>query len=284
MRIFVAGGTGAIGRFLIPQLVRAGHQVTATTRSVERVPGLREAGAEAVVVDVFARDALAAAVVAAAPEAVIHQLTSLSGGDMAQHARIRREGTRNLVDAAVKAGVGTFVAQSISWVYEGGDGPATEQVPLDMSAPRPRANVVGGVVALEDAVASGGFERHVILRFGTFYGPGTWYAPGSLMADNLAAGSLPANDAVSSFVHTSDAAEATVLALHWPSGPVNVVDDEPAPAREWVPVLAKALDRPAPEATFGRETWERGASNAYAKELGWTPSHPTWRTGFLAAD
>lgn len=280
MRIFVAGGTGVIGRSLVPQLVAAGHEVTVATRRADRLPGLREQGARGVVADMLDRDAVAAALALAAPETVIHQLTALSDGTPADNARIRREGTRNLVDAAMKAGAERFIAQSISWAYQGGDGPAGEDTPLDLAAPEPRATTIGGVAALEDAVTQAGFGRYVILRYGMFYGPGTWYAPGGLMAGKLAAGELPAGDAVSSFVHVSDAAEAAVLALGWPSGPVNVVDDEPAPAREWVPALAAALDRPAPAPVPGRAAWERGASNARARTLGWLPFHRTWRTGF----
>lgn len=280
MRIFVAGGTGVIGRPLVSRLVAAGHDVTVATRRAGALPGLREQGARGVVLDVFDRDALAETLTLAAPETVIHQLTALSDGKPADNARIRKEGTRNLVDAAMKAGAERFIAQSISWAYQGGDSPADEDTPLDLAAPEPRATTIGGVAALEDAVMRAGFGRYVILRFGTFYGPGTWYAPGGLMAGKLAARELLANDAVSSFVQVSDAAQATLLALDWPSGPVNVVDDEPASAREWVPVLAEALDQLAPAPVPGRAAWERGASNARAQSLGWLAVHRTWRTGF----
>ncbi|WNI18888.1 NAD-dependent epimerase/dehydratase family protein [Actinacidiphila sp. ITFR-21] len=277
-RIFVAGATGAVGRLLVPLLVEAGHQVTAATRTAEGVERLRAQGAEGVRLDVFDRAAVADALAAAAPEAVVHQLTALSGGNPVDNARIRREGTRNLVDAAKKAGVRRIVAQSISWAYEAGDVPADEATALDTGAPEPRATSVGGVVALEEAVAE--IDEHVVLRYGTFYGPGTWYAPGGFIAGKLADGALPANSGVSSFVHVDDAARAAVLALGWPSGPVNIVDDEPAPARAWVPVLAAALDRPAPEPSEGGAGWERGAANGKAAGLGWQPRHRTWRTGF----
>lgn len=277
-RIFVAGGTGAVGRLLVPLLVEAGHQVTGGTRTAEGVEDLHAHGAEGVRLDVFDRDAVADALTAAAPEVVVHQLTSLAGGNPVDNARIRREGTRNLVDAAKKAGVRRIVAQSISWAYEEGGVPADETTPLDTGAPEPRATSVGGIVALEDAAAE--IEEHVVLRYGTFYGPGTWYAPGGLMAGKLADGALPAHSGVSSFVHVEDAARAAVLALGWPSGPVNVVDDEPAAAREWVPALAAALGLAVPEPSQGGAGWERGAVNAKARSLGWTPEHTTWRTGF----
>ncbi|WP_034092078.1 NAD-dependent epimerase/dehydratase family protein [Streptacidiphilus albus] len=278
MRIFIAGATGAIGSVLVPLLLDAGHTVTGSTRTEQGLAELAARGANGVRLDVFDRDAVAAAVAADAPDAVIHQLTALGAGNPADNARIRIEGTRNLVDAAKRAGVRTMIAQSIAWAYEPGQGPAGEATPLDTGAPQPRQTTLGGITALEGAVSE--IDRHVILRFGAFYGPGTWYAPGSLMADRLTGGTLPANDAVSSFVHVRDAAQATVQALDWPSGPVNIADDHPAPAHTWVPALAAALDRPAPPRTRGGAAWERGALNTRARSLGWTPQHSTWRTGF----
>ncbi|PRX66690.1 nucleoside-diphosphate-sugar epimerase [Nonomuraea fuscirosea] len=290
MRIFVAGGTGAVGRHLVPALVKAGHEVTATSRTEAGLALLESQGAAGVRLDVFDAEAVRGTVAAAAPDAIIHQLTALSDGNPADNGRIRRIGTRNLVDAARHASVGTIVAQSISWVYEPGDAPATEGTPLDERAPEPRAGMVAAVRALEDAVT--GLDRHVILRYGLFYGPGTWYRRGGLVADVLHGdtgdpaarmlGDLAANDAVSSFVHVEDAALAAVAALDWPSGPVNIVDDEPAPAREWLPALAAAVGAPAPTPApaGGRLGWQRGADNTLARSRGWHPVHPTWRTGF----
>ncbi|MCP2168405.1 NAD-dependent epimerase/dehydratase family protein [Goodfellowiella coeruleoviolacea] len=280
MRVFVAGATGAIGRFLVPLLVAAGHQVTGTSRGQAGLAWLRDQGAHGALVDVFDPDGVRRAVTAAGPDVVVHQLTALSGGNLADNARIRREGTRNLVDAAHEAGVRRIVAQSIAWAYQPGTTPADERTPLDVTAPPPRAQTVAGVQALEDIVTE--IDTHVILRYGMFYGPGTWYAPGGRTAGQLAAGELAADAGVTSFVHVADAAEATLLALDWPSGPVNVVDDEPAPAREWVPVLADALDAPAPEPTSDRAPWQRGADNALARSRGWQPRFPSWRTGFPA--
>ncbi|MEC3951928.1 NAD(P)-dependent oxidoreductase [Nocardia sp. CDC153] len=290
MRVFVAGATGAIGRFLVEQLIGDGHQVVGTSRRPEGVERLRAAGAEGVVLDVFDAKAVADAVAAAAPDAVIHQLTSLSGGTSADNGRIRREGTRHLVDAAKRAGVERIVAQSVAWVYEPGDEPADESVPLDLGADEPRLTTVNGIVALEDTVAE--LDHHVVLRYGQLYGPGTWYRRGGVAdavlhgdsSDPAAKflGGLPANAAVASFVHVADAARAAVAALEWPDGVVNIVDDEPAAARDWVPVLAAAVGAPAPEPSSGRAGWERGATNTLARSLGWDPRFPTWRTGFGA--
>ncbi|MFB4299663.1 NAD-dependent epimerase/dehydratase family protein [Actinomadura sp. NTSP31] len=278
MRIFLAGATGVIGRHLLPLLLADGHQVTGTSQSPEGVAQFKAAGATGVRLDVFDRDAVKRALAEAAPDVVIHQLTALGGGSSADNARIRRTGTRNLVDAAHAAGIQRIIAQSISWAYEPGEAPATEATPLDVAAPEPRATTIAAVQALEEAVAEA--PEYVILRYGTLYGPGTWYAPGGLMAAKLQAGELAADDAVTSFVHVDDAARAALTALTWPSGPVNITDDEPAAAHTWLPVLAAALGTPAPLPSTGRAGWQRGATNTTAHALGWHPTHPTWRTSF----
>jgi nucleoside-diphosphate-sugar epimerase len=203
-RIFLAGAGGAIGRRLTPMLVAAGHSVAGTTRSAAKADAISTLGAEAVVVDVFDAAALARAVTAVAPDIVIHQLTDLPRGlDPAKmdeatqrNARIRREGTRNLVDAAVAAGARRFIAQSIAWAYAPGAEPYDEDAPLDLAAEGRRAVSVGGVVALEQAVVGAPLEG-IVLRYGQLYGPGT----GADVRD----GASP--------VHVDDAARAAVLAL-----------------------------------------------------------------------
>ncbi|MFB6627470.1 NAD-dependent epimerase/dehydratase family protein [Streptomyces sp. NPDC056374] len=277
MRVLVAGATGAVGRQLVPRLEAAGHEVVGLSRRGPRP------------VDVLDAGAVRRAVAEAAPDAVVHQLTDLGAADGTANNRVRVEGTRNLVDAARGAGVGRIVAQSISWAYAPGDGPADESVPLDPTDEPPRSRIVAGVRALEDTVAE--LPEAVVLRYGILYGPGTWYAPGGAVAAALAGdpaarflGSTAADDAVSSFVHVADAAEAAVRALAWPSGAYNVVDDEPAPGHAWLPVLAEALGVPAPARSGGGAAWARGAVNARARALGWAPAHPSWRTGFADRD
>ncbi|MFJ3581762.1 NAD-dependent epimerase/dehydratase family protein [Streptomyces sp. NPDC090127] len=287
MRVFVAGATGAVGGLLVPMLVEAGHEVTGTSRSLAGVERIRSLGATGIQADALDAERLRHAVCAAAPEVLIHQLTDLSGADGAANGRIRREGTWNLVEAAKAAQVGRIVAQSIAWAYAPGEGPAEEAVPLDDTAAQPRAGVVSAVRALEETAAE--VETAVVLRYGLLYGPGTWYAPGGAFAAALAGdrsarflGSTLANDAVSSFVHVADAASAALAAVDWPGGPVNIVDNEPAPAHEWLPSLAGALGVPAPGRVAGRQEWERGAVNALARGRGWQPQWSTWRTGFAA--
>lgn len=282
MKVFVAGATGVVGRRLVPLLLEAGHEVAGTTRLPERAELLRALGARPVVVDAFDREQLVEAVGAESPDAVIHQLTDLSGGSPEANARLRREGTRNLLAAAAAAGVERVVAQSISWACVPGEGPAREHEPLDLQAGMPRSVTVGGVHALESALA--GVGEGVVLRYGVLYGPGTWYDRDGAVAERVRRGELDATGAVTSFLHVEDAARAALLALDWPAGVVNIVDDEPAAGTEWLPVYAAALGAPDPPVSSGGTAVERGASNAKARgELGWEPLYPSWRKGFAWA-
>lgn len=282
MRIFVAGASGVIGRLLLPQLVQAGHEVIGMTRKEEQRRAIEKTGATAVLADVFNREQMVVILTEMKPDVVIHQLTSLSGGSSAENARIRIEGTRNLVDAAKQANVAKMIAQSISWAYEPGSIPASEETALDVHAPAPRSITINGVTALEEAVKE--IPEYVILRYGTLYGPGTWYDKAGAMAEQVRKQEVKATDGVASFVHVQDAANAAVLALGWPSGAYNIVDDEPAKGTEWLPVYADALQAPRPEIGSGSSPWERGASNSKAKnECGWQLEYPTWRTAFFKA-
>ncbi|SDP51318.1 NAD(P)-dependent oxidoreductase [Afipia sp. GAS231] len=217
MRIFLAGATGAVGRRLASLLCHAGHEVTGTTRTAAKIPLLREVGVVPVVVDVFDAGALAGAVVAARPDIVIHQLTDLLSGPgtpgypAAQEAnrRMRIEGTGNLMQAAKIAGVRRAVAQSIAFVYAPGNGMRDEGDPLDLAADDVRALTVQGIVALEhEVLATAGIDG-VVLRYGYFYGPDTWYE-------------LPPKPPS---VHIDAAAHAAFLAVTQGSGVYNIAED-----------------------------------------------------------
>jgi nucleoside-diphosphate-sugar epimerase len=217
MRIFLAGATGAVGRRVASLLRHAGHEVTGTTRTTAKIPLLRELGVVPVVVDVFDAAALAAAVVAARPEIVIHQLTDLPsapgtpGYSAAQEAnrRLRIEGTRNLMLAAQTAGVRRAVAQSIAFIYAPGEGMRDEDDPLDLEASGVRQSTVQGIVALEhEVLATAGIDG-IALRYGYFYGPDTWYA-------------LPPKPPS---VHVDAAAYAAVLAVSKGGGIYNIAED-----------------------------------------------------------
>lgn len=281
MRILLSGATGVVGRALVPILVNAGHDVIGCTRRAQGVTFLEDHGAVGIVLDVLDHDAVSEALVSVSPDAVIHQLTALSEGNTSDNARLRRVGTRNLVDAAHASGVTRIVVQSIAWAYEPGSGPADEATPLDVGAPEPRATTIGGVQALEGAATE--IAHHVVLRYGTLYGPGTSYEQGGLMARNLRAGDFVANDAVTSFVHIDDAVHTAQLALEWPPGAYTVVDNEPASARDWMPVFADAQGEPPPKSATGCAGWERGALNTKARQVGWSPIHDSWRGGFSAS-
>ncbi len=250
------------------------------TRSTTKAGQLQAVGARAIVLDAFDGAGLRTAMQQEGPEAVVHQLTDLGGRDFSANTRLRIEGTRNLVEAARAAGVRRMVAQSLASAYAPGPGPAGEDEPLDLQAAMPRRRMVEGVAALERAVAE--MPEGVILRYGYFYGPGTWYARGGWAEQQLYRGELKAGRGVASFVHVDDAAEAALLALQWPAGPVNIVDDEPATMADWVSALAQALSAPLPRITADAEAHERGATNTRARRtLGWEPRFPTWREGFV---
>jgi 2-alkyl-3-oxoalkanoate reductase len=311
MRVFVAGATGVIGRRLVPMLVADGHRVTAMTRSASKAPAIEATGAEPAVSDVFDAERLTEAVVAARPEAVIDQLTDLPAAmnprkaetELAGNDHIRTEGTRNLVAAARAAGASAFVAQSIAFAYRyDGDGLKTEDDPLDLDAAWPWRRSVEALRDLEAATTGTEGLRGVVLRYGFFYGPGTSFDPaGGSTARMVRKRWYPIvgnGGGVFSFVHIDDAARAAVLAAEGEAfGVFNVVDDEPAPLRDLLPVYAEAIGAKPPRRipafiarlAAGKQAVElatklRGVSNAKAKrELGWEPQYPTWRAGFAAA-
>ena len=240
MRVLLACATRVIGRRLVPLLTGAGQEANwPRPHPGGGRAGARALGAEAALADVFDPAALSDAVRAARPDVcAINQLTDLSAGPCEANARIRRIGTRNLVEAARAAGTRRIIAQSIAWAYRACEDPATEDVPLDLDADEPRRGTVAAVAALEEAV--GELPEWVVLRYGLFYGPGTWYtATGH--DGRPGAGGEPAADAnVTSFVHVDyAAAEPAAAALSWPSGAVNVCDDEPAAGYAWVPALLR---------------------------------------------
>ena len=311
MRVFVAGATGAIGRQLVPRLVSAGHEVHGMTRSTSKLPLLRELGAVPVVADALVPEQVAEAVARARPEVIVQELTAIGDinfrhmdRDFAPTNRLRTEGTDHLLSAGHAVGVRRFVAQGVAGygAYARSGGPVkSEDDPLD---PTPAPQMRGTVAAmrhLEDAVLGATWTEGIVLRYGTFYGPGTTLTPGALQFEMVRRRRFPLvgdAGAVWSFIHVADAADATVAAIEQGRrGVYNIVDDDPAPVAEWLPALAQTLGakRPMRVPRFvGRVvaggvavmmlTELRGASNAKAKrELGWHPAHPSWRQGFATA-
>jgi nucleoside-diphosphate-sugar epimerase len=300
MRVFVAGASGALGRRLVPQLIDAGHEVVGTHNSPSSARLLQELGAEPVRLDLLDVQAVRRAVLAAGPEAIVHQATALADirfgrsldKTFATTNRLRTEGTDALVAAAREAGVRRFVAQSFApYLYKRQGGPIkTEADPLDDPPPQNTGKTFAAITYLERATTGFG---GVALRYGGFYG-----AANDALIEPVRKRQFPVvgdGGGIFSWLHLDDAAAATVLALEH-TGPAiyNVVDDDPAPVRDWLPVLANALGAKPPRhvpvwlarlvagtATATFATQARGSSNARAKrELGWTPRYPSWRLGF----
>jgi 2-alkyl-3-oxoalkanoate reductase len=306
MRVFVTGATGALGRHLVPGLVAAGHEVTATTRTPGKLAQLREAGAEPVVLDGLEREAVIAAVRAAAPEVIVHEMTALA--DMrsfrnpdklfAVTNELRTRGTDNLLAAAARAGTRRVIAQG--YAGPGPDQPSgarlkTEEDPLDWRPIRSAARAMAAIRYVDRTVPLEAPEG-IVLRYGGFYGPGT----GDFVVETARKRRLPViggGTGVWSFIEITDAAAATLAAVdHGAPGVYNVVDDDPAPVAEWLPYLAKVVGAKPPlrmpawlgrllagEFVVGQMTSSRGSSNEKArKELGWEPRYASWREGFRA--
>jgi nucleoside-diphosphate-sugar epimerase len=309
MRVFVAGATGAIGRQLVPRLVEAGHEVTGMTRSESRRRLLLEMGATPAVADALDPDRVADAVARARPEVIVHELTAIGpmnprrfDRDFALTNRLRREGTDHLLAAGRAVGIGRFVAQSFAaFPYERRGGwVKTEEDPFDPNPPKQMREMQAAIEYLEQAVLGAAWTTGIVLRYGGFYGPGTSMAPGGEQAAMIRKRRYPVvgeGAARLSFIHVADAADATVAAIERGSrGIYNIVDDDPAPVAEWLPVVAQRLGAKPPrhvprwlgrlvggEAGAVMMTEVRGASNAKAKrELGWEPAHPTWREALAA--
>jgi nucleoside-diphosphate-sugar epimerase len=302
MRVFVVGASGAIGTRLVPQLIDRRHEVIGTFRSPEHADRVRALGAEALQLDLLDPRAVRKAVLESEPEAIVHQATALANAKFgrnfdkifARTNELRTKGTDNLLAAAREASVSRFVAQSFaSMRYAREGGPVkTEEDPLDPTPPKATREAQAAMRYLDQAVMDAG---GIALRYGGFYG-----AANDGLVEPVRKRQFPIvgdGGGVFSFIHLDDAAAATVLALEH-DGPAvyNIVDDEPAPVREWLPMLANALGAKPPrhipvwlarliggELTVIIATESHGASNAKAKrELGWTLRYPSWRTGFPA--
>jgi nucleoside-diphosphate-sugar epimerase len=299
----VAGASGAIGTRLVPQLIERGHEVIGTYRSPGNGERVRSLGAEAIALDLLDAEAVRAAVLKAQPEAIIHQATALAGArfgrkldrTFAPTNRLRTEGTDALLAAGREVGVRRFVAQSFAnYRYAREGGPVkTEDDPLDPDPPASTRQTNAAMRDLDETVTAGG---GVALRYGSFYG-----AQNDQLVKLVRRRYFPIigdGGGVISWIHLDDAAAATLLALEREgAGIYNIVDDEPAPARDWLPALANAIAAKPPRRVpfwiarliggadgMTMMSEARGASNAKAKrELGWTLLYPSWRQGFVGA-
>jgi nucleoside-diphosphate-sugar epimerase len=304
MRVFVTGATGALGQHLVPALIAAGHQVTATTRTPGKAGQLREAGAEPAIVDGLDREAVTAAVQAASPEVIVHEMTALA--DMrslrnldkvfAATNELRTRGTDNLLAAAARAGTRRVIAQSNTNMTARSGAPVqTEEDPLDSRPVPSAAGTVAAVKHVEEAVPRA-VPEGIVLRYGNFYGPGA----SDFMVEMVRKRQFPViggGTGVWSFIEIADAAAATVAAVdRGAPGVCNIVDSDPAPVAEWLPYLAKVAGAKPPlrlpvwlgrllagDFVVSQMTEARGSSNEKAKkELGFEPRYASWREGFRA--
>lgn len=308
MRIFVAGATGAIGKRLIPLLVASGHHVVATSRNPSKLDGLRNQGADPVIVDGLDKGAVTKAIESSRPDVIVHQTTAIASSldlkrfdhEFALTNRLRTEGTEYLLAAARSAGVHKFLVQSYTgWPNERQGGRVkTEVDALDSNPPKAMTKTLAAIRTLESMVLNAQDVAGIVLRYGSFYGPGTSLSSHGKILEMVLRRQLPlvGNGAgVWSFIHIDDAAHATQLAIeHGTPGLYNVVDDEPAEVAVWLPELARAIGAKPPyhvpawlgrlvfgDAGLSMMTAIRGSSNAKAKRiLGWQPEYASWRDGF----
>jgi len=308
MRILVAGATGAIGRNLVPLLRAAGHQVAGTTRAEAKTDIIRQLGGEPFVADGLDATSVRRAVEVAKPDVIVHEMTELAGASDLRHFdrafavtnRLRTEGTDHLLATARDSGVKHFVAQSFcGWPFARiGCAVKSEEDPLDDKPPQQLRRSLDAIRYLETTVSKAHEVNGIVLRYGAFYGPHTGLFDGDFI-EQIERRRVPligSGEGWWSFVHIADAAAATMLAIERgePGEIYNIVDDEPAPVREWLPALAALLQTRQPRhvpawlarLVAGRHlvvmmTEARAGSNAKAKrDLGWRPQHPSWRQGF----
>ena len=303
MRVFVAGATGAIGQYLVPSLVAAGHEVTGTTRSPAKASQLKRAGATPAIVDGLDRQAVLEAVKAAQPDVIVHQMTALASmrsfrnfdKEFAVTNELRSKGTDYLLEAARQAGTRRFIAQSFTgWNNARTGGQIkTETDPLDPE-PLPATRQAMAAIRHVEETVPGAAPEGLVLRYGMFYGPGA----SESMLDVVQKRRMPVvggGTGIWSFTEVSDAAAATAAAVtRGAPGIYNIVDDDPAPVAQWLPFLSECLGVKPPmhapawvgkllagELVVSLMTETRGSSNAKARrELGWAPRYPSWRDGF----
>ena len=308
MKIFVAGATGAVGRPLVSALIRAGHSVAGLTRTASKADFIRKMGAEPVIADGLDAVAIKAALASTRPDAVVHEMTDLAGASVLRHFdrvfatsnQLRTKGTDILLTAARETGVRRFVAQSYcGWPYARvGGAIKTEADALDPDPPLELRTSLGAIRYLEQAVTGSVQPEGIVLRYGSFYGPGTGMLEGVVLEQVRHRRTPLIGDGAGwwSFVHVDDAAAATVKAIErGKAGSIyNITDDDPAQVRDWLPTLADIIGAKPPHRlpawiarlVAGKHlvsmmTQVRAGSNAKAKaELGWQPAHPSWRSGF----
>ena len=276
-KIFVTGATGLIGTKLTKRLIEEGYEVAGLTTSEKGKEKLDNAGVKAYIGNILEYDTIEKSIGDFKPDIIMNEITDLKQVDMSANTKVRIEGTRNLVEAAIKHDVPHIQSQSIAFVYEAGDTLATEETSLDYDASGDRKITVDGVEGLEKESAR--LNKHVILRYGLLYGPGTWYGKDGMIYNQFINGEVTMTDGVQSFIHIDDAVETAIQALNFESGIYNVADDEPVKGDDWAKWYANELNVSPTLNIEPAAPFERGVTNKKFKDQGGKLIYTTWKDG-----
>ena len=276
-KIFVTGATGLIGTKLTKRLIEEGYEVAGLTTSEKGKKKLDNAGVKAYIGNILEYDTIEKSIGDFKPDIIMNEITDLKQVDMSANTKVRIEGTRNLVEAAIKHDVPHIQSQSIAFVYEAGDTLATEETSLDYDASGDRKITVDGVEGLEKESAR--LNKHVILRYGLLYGPGTWYGKDGMIYNQFINGEVTMTDGVQSFIHIDDAVETAIQALNFESGIYNVADDEPVKGDDWAKWYANELNVTPTLNIEPAAPFERGVTNKKFKDQGGKLIYTTWKDG-----
>ena len=277
VKIFVTGATGLIGTKLTQRLLEEGYDVAGFTTSEQGKQRLEAANVKAYIGDILKADTIEAAIADFQPEIIINQITDLKKVDMTANTKVRIDGSKNLIDAALKHHVKKVIAQSIAFTYEPGEGLATEETPLDDHSTGDRKITVEGVEGLEEQTAR--MDNYVVLRFGWLYGPGTWYGKDGMIYNQFIDGEVTLSDGVTSFVHLDDAVETSIQASNFANGIYNVADDEPVKGSDFAQWYKQQLKVNPKVNITPAEPFERGVSNEKFKSQGGTLQYKSWKDG-----
>lgn len=281
MKILLTGATGLLGKRIINKL-NPDHIVAGLTTSLQGVALLESLQTKAYRGDICDADFVQEMVADFQPDVIIHQVTSLKKLNSTDNATVREIGTKNLVEAALACQVPKIIAQSISWAYEPGTSPATEETALDIHATLPRQTTIHGIEQLEAQTKR--LTNHVILRYGALYGPDTWYDQTGYIYQQFINQQATVSQGITNFLHVDDAVAACLAALTLPTGTYNIVDDEPTSGTTWAPYYAQQLGVQTTPTYLPGATWERAVSNQKYKTHGGKFTYPSWRQGMQSAD
>lgn len=276
MRILITGATGVLGKRIIKRVIE-NHEVAGLSTSKAGAELLHSLSAKAYIGDIRDKTFIFSIVEDFKPDIIIHQVTDLKRLNSEDNANIRMIGTRNIVEASIKYNIKKIISQSISWAYEAGEEPATEETALDIAADYPRKTTIDGILELEAQTKR--IHQHVILRYGTLYGEDTWYGEHGYIYQNFIDNNAQVSKGITNFIHIKDAVEACVKAISLPTGIYNIVDDEPVDGLVWAPYYAEQLGANKIVSYTDKNQWEREVSNLKYKKNGGKLIFKSWREG-----